>query len=84
MAATMTMFEPLFVLFLQDSHADNPLHVAGLAGNTPLWSLHYEALFYVLFLAWWRWPARWTGRSRPRWRGESSACSRSSASTRRC
>lgn len=45
------------LLFLQDSNADNPLHVAGLAGNTPLWSLHYEALFYVLFLAWWRWPA---------------------------
>ena len=43
--------------FLQDSNADNPLRVDLLAANTPLWSLHYEALFYLLFLVWWRWPA---------------------------
>jgi peptidoglycan/LPS O-acetylase OafA/YrhL len=43
--------------FLQDSNPDNPLRVDDLMGNTPLWSLHYEALFYALFLAWWRWPA---------------------------
>ena len=43
--------------FLQDSNPDNPLRVDNLAGNSPLWSLHYEALFYTLFLVWWRWPA---------------------------
>jgi peptidoglycan/LPS O-acetylase OafA/YrhL len=42
--------------FLQDSGPDNPLRVDNLTGNTPLWSLHYEALYYALFLVWWRWP----------------------------
>ncbi len=43
--------------FLQDSNPTNPLAVPNLPGNTPLWSLHYEALYYLCFLVWWRWPA---------------------------
>ncbi|MBI2814101.1 MAG: acyltransferase [Opitutae bacterium] len=43
--------------FLQDSNPTNPLAVPNLPGNIPLWSLHYEALFYLCFLFWWRWPA---------------------------
>lgn len=43
--------------FLQDSNPTNPLAAPNLPGNTPLWSLHYEALYYLCFLVWWRWPA---------------------------
>lgn len=43
--------------FLQDSNPTNLLAVPNLPGNTPLWSLHYEILFYLCFLIWWRWPA---------------------------
>ena len=45
------------LVFLQDSNPTNPLAVPNLRGNSPLWSLHYEVLFYLCFLVWWRWPA---------------------------
>ncbi len=44
------------LFFLQDSDPSNPLAVPNLRGNEPLWSLHYEAFYYLCFLLWWRWP----------------------------
>lgn len=45
------------LLFLQDSNLTNPIAVPNLPGNNPLWSLHYEACFYLCFILWWRWPS---------------------------
>ena len=40
--------------FLQNEAPDNPFHTALLFGNANLWSLHYEVVYYLLFiLVWW-------------------------------
>jgi peptidoglycan/LPS O-acetylase OafA/YrhL len=44
-------------LFLQNMDAGNPSGVQLLQGNQPLWSVHYEVLYYLLFVIWWRWPS---------------------------
>ena len=44
-------------LFLQNMDPGNPTGVQLLAGNQPLWSVHYEVLYYLLFVVWWRWPS---------------------------
>jgi peptidoglycan/LPS O-acetylase OafA/YrhL len=43
------------LLFLQDFDRGGALSVP-LPGNQPLWSLHYEVLYYALFCFWWRFP----------------------------
>ncbi len=43
-------------LFLQSFDQDSPGQIAPLNGNTPLWSLHNEVVYYLLFVLWWRWP----------------------------
>lgn len=44
-------------LFLQSLDVDSPGQVLPLNGNSPLWSLHYEVIYYFVFILWWRWPA---------------------------
>ncbi|NQW99060.1 acyltransferase [bacterium] len=47
-------------LLLQNAAPDNPTGVQLLRGNLNLWSLHYEALYYLMFLAvWWIRPRVW-------------------------
>ena len=41
------------ILFLQNNTPDNPFHVALLSGNPNLWSLHYEAIYYLFFIGVW-------------------------------
>lgn len=43
------------LLFLQNDLPYGPVHLPLLAANTNLWSLNYEALYYLLFLAVWAW-----------------------------
>jgi peptidoglycan/LPS O-acetylase OafA/YrhL len=43
-------------LFLQAFDHDSPLHVHLLPGNEPLWSVHFEVIYYLLFVMWWKWP----------------------------
>jgi peptidoglycan/LPS O-acetylase OafA/YrhL len=49
------------LLFLQNALPYGFLNIPTLAGNTNLWSLNYEVLYYLLFpLVWWKadqWPA---------------------------
>ena len=41
-------------LLLQNAAPDSPFHVQLLFGNTNLWSLHYEVIYYLGFLlVWW-------------------------------
>ncbi len=52
--------------FLQNSEAYPGGVIFGLLpNNTNLWSLNYEAVYYLAFLAWWRWAPRaawvWSG-----------------------
>lgn len=43
--------------FLQNYDAHGHFFfVYPIIGNTSLWSLHNEALYYLAFLMWWRWP----------------------------
>lgn len=49
------------ILFLQNDLPYASLHVPLLAANTNLWSLNYEALYYLLFLVLWAWPVRPAG-----------------------
>src|ERR1019366_4095881 len=44
----------LHLFFLQGTFA--PV----ITSNGPLWSLHYEAVYYFLYLALWRFPNSWT------------------------
>jgi peptidoglycan/LPS O-acetylase OafA/YrhL len=44
-------------LFLQSLDGDSPGRILPLNGNNPLWSLHYEIIYYAMFVFWWRWPA---------------------------
>lgn len=42
------------LLFLQNAAPDNPFGITLINGNANLWSLHYEAVYYLGFLAlWW-------------------------------
>lgn len=43
-------------LFLQNFDADNPAGIRLLPGNEPLWSVHFEVIYYLLFVMWWKWP----------------------------
>ena len=52
--------------FLQNSEAYPGGMIFGLLpNNTNLWSLNYEVVYYLAFLAWWRWAPRagwvWSG-----------------------
>lgn len=45
---------------LQNAAADNPTGIALLRGNVNLWSLHYEVVYYIMFIAlWWLKPRVW-------------------------
>lgn len=45
---------------LQNAAPDNPTGIELLRGNLNLWSLHYEAIYYLVFLAiWWLKPKIW-------------------------
>jgi len=47
-------------LLLQNAAPDNPTGIGLLRGNVNLWSLHYEAIYYLVFLAlWWLKPKIW-------------------------
>ena len=45
-------------LFFQQTGEAFYWHVPLLPNNTNLWSLHYEVVYYALFLVVWRWPCR--------------------------
>ena len=44
------------LLFLQNDLPYGPVNLPLLAANTNLWSLNYEALYYLLFIGIWAWP----------------------------
>ena len=46
------------ILFVQNELAYGSAHLPLLRANTNLWSLNYEALYYLLFLALWAWQIR--------------------------
>lgn len=48
------------LFLLQNAAPDNPTGIELLRGNVNLWSLHYEAIYYLVFLAlWWLKPKIW-------------------------